>query len=225
MGEGPGISTPAYTRGLCPSQGTTEKEPASVHSQGVLQGFVPQGKDKGLTPRTPPYCQQVCRREHLYKTALPWHTPSLPGSIPQTGCRWRLPVASGRVSFLVAPGEHASGSETGGPWPRETRKRCVSSPEPDVPGLRPIHSKPPSSHLRASCLSKGISGPLEQIWVALDRQGHWLSTQEANMACRGGRSRSEGSQTTKHSTVLGSFTCFHHTWHSLCLIYLSCPVG
>lgn len=176
MGEGPGTSRPAYTRGLCPSQGTTEKEPASVHSQGALQGFVPQGKDKGLTPRTPPYCQQACRREHLYKTALPWHTPSLPGSIPQTGCRWRLPVASGRVSSLVAPGEHASGSETGGPWPGETRKRCVSSPEPDVPGLRPIHSKPPSSHLRASCLSKGISGPLEQIWVALDRQGHSLST-------------------------------------------------
>lgn len=142
--------------------------------------LVPQGKDKGLTPSTPPYCQQACRREHLYKTARPWHTPSLPGSIPQTGHRWRLPVASGRGSFLVAPGEHASGSETGGPWPRETRKRCVSSP-----GLRPIRSKPLSSHLRASCLSKGISGPLEQIWVALDRQGHWLSTQEANWHAAG----------------------------------------
>lgn len=67
----------------------------------------------------------------------------------------------------------------------------MNNPEPGVPGLRPIHSKPPSSHLRASCLSKGISAPLEQIWVTLDRQGCWLSTQEANCHCRGGRSRSK----------------------------------
>lgn len=56
VGEVPGICRPAYTRGLCPLKGTTEKETASVHSQGALQGFVSQGKDKDLTPRTPPYC-------------------------------------------------------------------------------------------------------------------------------------------------------------------------
>ena len=79
-----------------------------------------------------------------------------------------------------------------------------------MPDLRPIHSKSPSSQLRASCLSKGISSALEQIWVALDRQGHWLSTQEVNWHSLWGRSRSKGTQ-TKHSIVLDSFTCFHHT--------------
>lgn len=118
---GPGISPPhqalhaPYTGA---PQGGTEKELAST-----LRGIVPQEKEQALALKIPPYCQWVSRRGHPCKTAPPWHNLSLPGSAPQTGRRWRLPCPSGRGSFLVAPVERASVSETGGPWPWETGKQ------------------------------------------------------------------------------------------------------
>ena len=87
--------------------------------------------------------------------------------------------------------------------------------------LRPIHNQ--VSTLWFLCqhiIRKGISSALEQIWVTLDRKGHWLSTREANWLCLGGRSRSKGAQ-TKHSSVLSLFTCFHHTLLPPCLICAS----
>lgn len=139
----------------CPlhlSSSGRHREGTSLYpGQGALRGIVPQEKEQALALRIPPYCQWVSRRGHPCKTAPPWHNLSLPGSAPQTGRRWRLPCPSGRGSFLVAPVERASVSETGGPWPWETGKLRVRNPEPDVPDLRPIQRQSRLSFQSLQC--------------------------------------------------------------------------
>lgn len=82
----------------------------------------------------------------------------------------------------------------------------------------------PASRFRACSVRKGVSSTLEQIWVTLDRQGHWLSPQEESWHCSGAGAEAKALK----QNILLSLACLPVSivpGHLLCLICFGCPTG